>query len=165
MERIRLAAPLQTDSVVDGPGLRMVVWTQGCPHRCLGCHNPSSHAYDGGEFVEVDALCHQISIYNYHDGITFSGGEPFEQVQACLKLANHAKSLGLNVWCYTGYTWEFLINKEDELIQSFLKCIDVLVDGKYEQEYRGLNIKYRGSSNQRCIDVQTSLTTGVIRCL
>lgn len=160
MEKIRLAAPIQSDSVVDGQGLRMVVWTQGCPHHCVGCHNPSSHSVDGGELVELSKLCNRINELDYHDGITFSGGEPFEQASACLHLAKHAKSLGLTVWCYTGYTWEALLARNDENSQEFLKTIDILVDGKFEQTLKSLNLSYRGSSNQRCIDVQKSLLNG-----
>lgn len=153
MVKIRLAAPLQTDSVVDGQGLRLVIWTQGCPHHCDGCHNKESHAYDGGKLYEIDELCQEINDLNYHDGITFSGGEPFEQVEECLLLAKYAKSLGLNVWCYTGYTWEFLQNKNSPIIQEFLNYIDILVDGKFDRNLKSLECKFRGSSNQRCIDV------------
>lgn len=165
MEKIRLAAPLQTDSVVDGRGLRMVVWTQGCPHHCPGCHNTMSHSYEGGTLYDIEELCQKITEFNYHDGITLSGGEPFEQVEACLKVASTAKAQGLNVWCYTGYQWETLLSKDDATLNMFLRCIDVLVDGVYMEELRSLDLTFRGSSNQRCIDVQKTLETGLINTI
>lgn len=157
MDKIRLAAPLQSDSIVDGPGLRLVVWTQGCPHHCAGCHNPESHSYEDGEEKDIAALCNEIKSLDYHTGITFSGGEPMEQAEACLKIAKFCKEMGLNIWCYTGYTFEQLTEAKDDTTMKFLGCIDVLVDGKFKQELKSLELKFKGSSNQRCIDVQKTL--------
>lgn len=160
MKSIRLSSPLQTDSVVDGEGLRCVLWTQGCPHHCNGCHNPETHDVAGGEVVDLDALQAQMKEQFYHDGITFSGGEPMLQPEACRELACWAHQLGWNVWCYTGYLWEALISSEDPAIHSFLKEIDVLVDGPFVLEKKTLDCVFRGSFNQRLIDVSASLQQG-----
>ena len=102
---IRLAADLQKDSIVDGPGIRTVIWTQGCPHGCLGCHNPSTHDFDGGALVDVDYIKSEIDDLVFQSGITFSGGDPMCQSAACYEIAKYAKDLGLNIWCYTGFTF------------------------------------------------------------
>ena len=103
---IRLAAPLQTDSIVDGEGIRAVVWTQGCSHNCLGCHNPETHDFNGGYLVNVDDLKKEIGELTNQQGITFSGGDPLYQVDSVLELVKYSKSIGLNVWLYTGFTYE-----------------------------------------------------------
>lgn len=162
MAKIRLASSLQTDSIVDGPGLRLVVWTQGCPHHCPGCHNPQSHDFNEGQEVDIDLLCKEIKEYDYHTGITFSGGEPMLQAKQCIEIARYAKLLGLDVWCYSGYTWEELLDSSDESIHQFIELIDVLVDGKFMNGLKSLELKFKGSSNQRCIDVQKTRETKVI---
>ena len=156
---IRLAADLTTDSIVDGPGLRAVVWTQGCSHNCKGCQNPGTHDFNGGGLVPVDMVCEAISELKYHTGITFSGGDPMFQPEQCAKIAAYAKSLGFNVWVYTGFTFEELIemSKKNPAYDKFIHYIDVLVDGKFILEQKDLNLLFRGSSNQRVIDVQNSL--------
>ncbi len=161
---IRLAADLQCDSIVDGPGIRTVVWTQGCPHNCYGCHNPSTHDFSGGALVDVDYIKSEIDNLVYQDGITFSGGDPMCQSAACYEIAKYARELGLNIWCYTGYTFEQLIElgKKKKSIMDFLSVIDVLVDGKFMLEYKSLDCKYRGSTNQRLIDVKKSLLSGEV---
>lgn len=153
MEKIRLAAPIQTDSCVDGSGLRFVVWTQGCIHNCEGCHNPLSHDLQGGISCDLSELLNEITNLDYHTGITFSGGEPMLQAKKCTIIADKVKELGMNVWCYTGYRYEDLLTMNDD-IQSFLEKIDVLVDGKFELNLKTLDCKFRGSSNQRCIDMK-----------
>lgn len=152
--RIRLAAPFQEDSIVDGPGLRAVIWTQGCPHRCPGCHNPQTHDPEGGREVSTDYLISCIDNLKGHDGITFSGGDPMMQPHECSIIAKHAKEKGLNVWCYTGFLYEQLTHPDQ---QEFLKYIDVLVDGPFIQCFLSYDAKFRGSTNQRLIDVQESL--------
>lgn len=161
---IRLAADLQTDSIVDGPGIRTVIWTQGCPHNCLGCHNPSTHSFDSGELVDVSDVILRLQDLVFQDGITFSGGDPMCQAGACLEIAKCAKDLGLNIWCYTGYTFEQLLimGKAKKCILEFLSYIDVLVDGKFMMEFRSFDCKYRGSTNQRLIDVRKSLECGSV---
>jgi len=161
---IRLAADLQTDSIVDGPGLRAVIWTQGCSHNCKGCHNPGTHDFNGGGLVPVELVCEEIGKLKYHTGITFSGGDPMFQPEACNLIAEYSKSIGLDVWVYTGFTFEELISvsKHNPIYKKFLNNIDILVDGKFELEQRNLNLLFRGSSNQRLIDVKKTLELGQI---
>ena len=158
--KIRLATDkIQKDSIVDGEGIRSVIWTQGCPHHCIGCHNPGTHAYDKGIEVEIEAIKKQIDELEGQDGITFSGGDPMEQPESCNQLAKYAKEKGLNIWCYTGYTFEELLKKSktDKKILEFLKNIDILVDGRFVLSEKSFDILFRGSRNQRIIDVPKSL--------
>lgn len=158
--KIRLAVnEIQKDSIVDGEGIRSVIWTQGCNHRCIGCHNPETHSFQDGILVEVEVLKEMIDKLEGQDGITFSGGDPFEQSDACAELAKFCKEKELNVWCYTGYTWEELLQRGEYFpaINEFLKYIDVLVDGKFDISQKSYDVKFRGSKNQRLIDVQASL--------
>lgn len=158
--KIRLSSSeIQRDSIVDGEGIRSVIWTQGCIHNCLGCHNPETHSFTEGCLVDLKILKDQISKLEGQDGITFSGGDPMEQAEACAELAKYSKELGLNVWCYTGYTWEELLKKAKHFpkIKEFLKYIDVLVDGKFIIDLKSYDVKFRGSKNQRLIDVKKSL--------
>ncbi|WP_214816044.1 anaerobic ribonucleoside-triphosphate reductase activating protein [Exiguobacterium sp. s59] len=138
------------ESVVDGPGIRTVIFTAGCPHHCKGCHNPSSWNLSGGDEIEVDELVHRIKMSGW-DGVTVSGGEPFLQSSALAELVTACKSLGKNVWVYTGYTIEQLEAMHDESVQTVLDHADVLVDGRYEQSLRDTGLRFRGSSNQRII--------------
>lgn len=156
---IRLAADLQSDSIVDGEGIRTVIWTQGCPHHCLGCHNPITHDFEGGALVDIDYILESIDKLDGQDGLTFSGGDPFVQPLACSIIAKYAKEKGLNIWCYTGYTFEHLLelSKVKDDIRKFLEEIDVLVDGKFDLYKKSYNATFRGSTNQRIIDVKKSL--------
>jgi anaerobic ribonucleoside-triphosphate reductase activating protein len=138
------------ESVVDGPGIRTVIFTAGCPHHCKGCHNPSSWNPDGGDEIEVDELVRRIKMSGW-DGVTISGGEPFLQSSALAKLVMACKSLGKNVWVYTGYTMEQLVAMHDEAVQTVLDYADVLVDGRFEQSLRDMGLRFRGSRNQRII--------------
>lgn len=157
--KIRLASTLQYDSIVDGEGIRTVIWTQGCPHNCPGCHNPKTHSFDGGFLIDVEDIKKELSSYKNQDGITLSGGDPMMQPEACFEIASHAKKLGLNVWCYTGFTYEALLNKarDNDIYLKLLQVIDVLIDGRFVLTQRSLSLKFRGSSNQRVIDVPKSL--------
>ena len=157
MAELRLSAPVQFDSIVDGEGLRAVVWTQGCPHGCPGCHNPQTHAFDGGTSVASESILEQLKAHFYLDGVTFSGGEPMAQAAACGELAQAVHQLGMNVWCYTGYTWEALMEAQDPDQRMFLEQIDVLIDGPFLLAQKSLNLRFRGSAKQRLIDVQASL--------
>ena len=159
--KVRLAAPIQEDSIVDGEGIRAVIWMQGCSHNCKGCHNPSTHDFKGGYLEDVDNLKKQIKNMDI-DGITLSGGDPMFQVDASLEISKYAKSLGLNVWCYTGYTYEELIAISDtnKKMLELLKNIDALVDGRFELDKLSYEVVFRGSKNQRIIDVATSLKEG-----
>lgn len=156
---IRLASPLQYDSVVDGEGIRTVIWTQGCPHNCNGCHNPETHDFNGGFLVDVEEIKKELESLEFQDGITLSGGDPFMQPKACLEIARFAKKIGLNVWSYTGFTFDQLkvLSKTKPEIIDLLKEIDILIDGKFMIEEKSYDVKYRGSKNQRIIDVKKSL--------
>ena len=152
---------LEQNSYVDGPGIRMAIFFQGCLHKCEGCHNPGSWPMYGGERVDTDDLVKKMANDPLLDGITLSGGEPFLQPQAALTLASFARKKSLSVWCYTGYTFEKIVEWEDNR-KTLLKNIDVLVDGPFKLEEKSLDIPWRGSRNQRLIDVQKSLDKGEV---
>ena len=156
---IRLAAPLQSDSVVDGFGVRTVIWTQGCSHNCPFCQNPQTHDFDGGGIFDIEDIKEELDNLENQDGITLSGGDPLFQIDAVLEIAKHAKSINLNVWCYTGFTYEQILKlgENNNKYLEFLNFLDVLVDGKFEYAKRSLNLLFRGSSNQRLIDVKETL--------
>ena len=145
--KIRLAGDITTDSIVDGEGIRSVIWCQGCIHNCPGCHNPNTHSFTGGYLKEVSDLCEEIKNIEFQDGITLSGGDPLAQIDACLEIAKFTQSIGLSVWCYTGYKMEDL-----------LENIDALVDSPFILELKSYNVPFRGSSNQRIIDTRKSLS-------
>ena len=131
---IRLASPvLMPDSIVDGEGIRAVLWTQGCLHKCPGCQNPQTHSFDDGFLIDIEEVKEQIDALEGQDGITFSGGDPFYQVEECIEIAKYIKSKKMNIWCYTGFTYEKIIKlaKDNNKIIEFLKLIDVLVDGLF----------------------------------
>lgn len=161
---IRLASELQQDSIVDGTGIRSVIWTQGCKHKCPGCHNPGTHDMNGGFEKDIEELKQEISNLELQEGITFSGGDPFFQPKECAELAKHIKLLNMDIWCYTGFTFEKLLNlsKTEPAIMEFLKNIDILVDGLFMISKRSYSAKFRGSSNQRIIDVKKSLEIGCV---
>jgi len=161
---IRLAADLQTDSIVDGPGLRAVIWTQGCSHNCPGCQNPSTHDFNGGGLVPLEMVYDAIDELEYHTGITFSGGDPMFQPEACNEIAIYARKKGLDIWVYSGFTFEELmeISKNKPIYKEFLENIDVLVDGKFILEQRDLSLLFRGSRNQRLVDVKKTLKEGKV---
>ncbi len=148
------------DSIVDGRGLRFVVFTQGCTSCCPGCHNPSTHDPNGGSETTVDALMKTMLINPLTDGVTLSGGEPFLQPAECYELSRRTHEAGLNVWCYTGYVFEDLLKNPDPDVQNLLNEVDVLVDGPFLLDEKSLNIRWRGSRNQRVLDVKKSLAEG-----
>lgn len=156
---IRLAAPLQSDSVVDGFGIRTVIWTQGCSHNCPFCQNPQTHDFNGGAEFELEDIFRELDELKNQDGITLSGGDPLFQIDAVTEISKYAKSIGLNVWCYTGFTYEKIMemSKTNPKYLEFLKYIDVLVDGKFEIEKKSLDCLFRGSTNQRLIDMKETL--------
>ena len=154
--KVRLAANIKPDSIVDGEGIRTVIWFQGCLHHCKECHNPETWNFDGGIEFDVEEIKAEIKNLKYQNGVTLSGGDPFFQPIAALEIAKYAHSLGLNVWCYTGFTFEELLD-EDIAKKEFLKNIDVLIDGRFEIAKKSLACKFRGSTNQRIIDVTKSL--------
>lgn len=157
--KVRLAAPIQADSILDGSGIRTVIWFQGCKHNCVGCQNPETHDLHGGIEYEVADICKELESLKYQNGITLSGGDPFFQPVQALEIVKFAKSIGLNVWAYTGFTYDALLNGDKDRLE-LLKNIDVLVDGKFMLDKKSLNCKFRGSTNQRIVDVKSSLESG-----
>ena len=158
--KIRLAVNyLQSDSIVDGEGIRTVIWTQGCSHNCPGCHNPNTHSFDDGYLLDIKEVEDMVDELDGQDGVTFSGGDPFYQPEACAIIAKYIRKRGLNVWCYTGFLYETLIelSKKNSKIMDFLKEIDVLVDGPFLLEQKSYDAIFRGSTNQRIINVKKSL--------
>ena len=153
--QIRLAADLQPDSIVDGEGIRTVLWTQGCPHACKGCHNPQTHSFNDGVLVDVEEVIEALSEIKHQDGLTLSGGDPVCQSEACYEISKAAHEMGMNVWCYTGFTYETMLQNPKH--RKLLEQIDVLVDGKFILEEKSYDLHFRGSRNQRIIDVQKSL--------
>lgn len=158
---IRIAGVVN-DSIVDGPGLRFAVFTQGCFHHCPGCHNPETHDPQGGHDEDTEALIARMKKNPLLSGLTLSGGDPLEQSAPCLELAKAAHAMGLNVWAYTGYTWEQLLDRNDPDQMSLLREVDVLVDGPFIQAQRSLELNYCGSKNQRLIDATASLREGKV---
>jgi len=151
------------DSIVDGPGIRFSVFTQGCKHDCPGCHNPESHSFEGGREVQLDELKQKIEENPLLAGITLTGGEPFEQPVPLLELTRWAKARGLNVWAYSGYLYEVLLaGTPSAEARELLVAVDVLVDGPFVQSQASYEIKWRGSANQRIIDVPASLAAGEV---
>lgn len=151
MEKIRIAG-IEEESIVDGPGIRMVIFTQGCKHNCMGCHNPETHSFDGGYLIDINHIINMVKENPLLDGITISGGDPFEQSYECSILAKKVKDLGLNIVTYTGYTFEEILKTEkyrDLLLQT-----DILIDGKFDISKKSMMIPFIGSTNQRIIDVK-----------
>ena len=150
------------DSIVDGPGLRLTIFTQGCLHHCPGCHNPQTHDPEGGSWADTEDILAAAAENPLLDGITLSGGDPFMQPVPCLALAEGAHKIGLNIWTYTGYTWEALLEENDAEKLALLKETDVLVDGPFLLAERSLELQFCGSRNQRLIDVKKSLAEGKV---
>lgn len=150
------------ESVVDGPGIRAVLYVQGCPHHCPGCHNPSTWDFEGGYNLAVEEIARLVEPNKLLQGFTLSGGEPFEQAPAAVELLKIIKEAGLNVVTYSGYTFEELvqIGLEKPDVLRLLEATDILVDGKYLEGERDLSLAFRGSKNQRLIDVRCSLEKG-----
>ncbi len=154
--QIRIAGFIQ-ESIVDGPGIRFVVFTQGCPHHCPGCHNPQTHDFRGGRLEDTENIIPVISGNPLLKGITISGGEPFCQPEAAAELARAAHACGKDVLVYTGYTLEELLSGSVKGAMTLLEETDILVDGRFELEKKSLLLKFRGSSNQRLLDCKKSL--------
>ncbi|MDD4504407.1 MAG: anaerobic ribonucleoside-triphosphate reductase activating protein [Clostridiaceae bacterium] len=150
-------AGIVKESIVDGPGFRYVIFAQGCNHGCKGCHNPDTHSLDGGYVVDTDSLVKDIMQSKYIDGVTFSGGEPFLQADSFIHIAEKLKEVNINIVCYTGFTYEELVESKNKSRVKLLGLIDMLIDGPYMEELRDLGLTYRGSNNQRLIDAKSSL--------
>ena len=158
---IRIAGTI-SESIVDGPGFRYTIFVQGCPHHCESCHNPQTHDFNGGRIVSTDELFSECLDDPLHKGVTFSGGEPFCQPEPLYELGTRFKERGLDLWSYSGWTFEELLQKakHEEYVGKLLSILDVLVDGRFILSRRSLALQFRGSDNQRLIDVQKSLRTG-----
>ncbi|MGI6151860.1 MAG: anaerobic ribonucleoside-triphosphate reductase activating protein [Christensenellales bacterium] len=148
------------DSIVDGPGLRLALFAQGCPHACPGCHNPDTHDFSGGTEADTAEIIAELAKNPLWAGITLTGGEPFCQPEAMLQIAKAAHELGKTVWAYSGWTFEELL--QDEAKNKLLSECDVLVDGPFLLERRSLALRFRGSDNQRIIDVPASIQAGQV---
>lgn len=163
---IRLSG-IAYESLVNGPGIRRVFFSQGCKHNCKGCFNPDTHDFNGGENRNMDELIESVLDNPMIKGVTFSGGDPLEQAEKFAYMAKAFKNNNLNIWCYTGYTYEYIREHKDENNgwNELLNNIDVLVDGKFEEENMQEGLKFRGSTNQRIIDIKESLNHGKILTL
>lgn len=147
--QIRIAG-LVPESFVDGDGIRFAIFMQGCRRNCAGCHNPETHDLNGGRLVDTDEIISAIKKNPLLDGITLTGGEPLLQIAAADELARAAKNFGLSVWCYTGFTFESLPPEAEPLLAH----VDVLIDGEFVEGLRDLDLQFRGSRNQRIIDLK-----------
>ena len=152
------------DSIVDGPGLRYSIYTQGCSHHCKGCHNPESWSFEGGQTTTVGALLDDVMKNKLINNVTLSGGDPFDQAKPVASLVRELVKSGYKIWAYSGYTLEELENKAEDNsdIQTILDNIEVLVDGRFEEDKKSLSLKWRGSSNQRVIDMIKTKESGEI---
>lgn len=145
------------DSIVDGPGLRYAVFTQGCPHRCLGCHNAESQPREGGYELSIEKLVREISSNKLISGVTLSGGDPIMQSEECLELARLLKAKEYDLWLYTGFLYEDIMSGSQGVAAvELLSVCDVLVDGPFVESLHDYELKWRGSKNQRLIDLQKS---------
>ena len=160
MTKLRIAGTVN-DSITDGPGLRYAVFVQGCPHNCKGCHNPQTHDFAGGKEVDIMQLLDEGLQNPLLCGVTFSGGEPMCQARALAELARLFRENGVDdIACYTGYLVEDLLAGKVDGADELMKELDVLVDGQFVQAQRCYDAKFKGSSNQRVIDVQATLREG-----
>ena len=152
-------AGLITNDFANGVGTCVSFWAQGCPHHCSDCQNPETWDFKGGEEVSIDDVKKQIKELEYQEGVTFSGGDPMYQIEAFIELAKYVHECNMNVWVYTGFTYEQLIklSEKDSKYLDALKEIDVMVDGPFINDLKSFDVKFRGSSNQRIIDVPRSL--------
>lgn len=162
-ETLRIAGIID-ESIVDGPGIRYVVFVQGCPHRCEGCHNEQTHDFEGGTDVRLRQLLKEIDADPMIAGVTFSGGEPFCQPEALAALAKEVKQRGLDLMIYSGYTWDELklMSEENASVKELLDTADRLIDGRFVLAERDLELAFRGSRNQRYIDLAKTRAAGKV---
>lgn len=163
VDTIRLAGVVR-ESIVDGPGLRFTIFCQGCPHGCEGCHNPATHDFSGGYDCDIDKILAAVDENPLLDGVTFSGGEPMCQPEAFSRLAAELKKRQLNIVTYTGYTYEELlkISETRPAVQELLDLTDLLIDGRFTMAKRDLTLLFRGSDNQRVIDMNLTRERGIL---
>lgn len=162
-KKIRLAG-IAYESLVNGPGMRRVFFSQGCKHNCIGCFNPDTHSFTGGEEKDMDELIQDVLENPILRGVTFSGGDPFERAEEFSYMAKKFKSNNLSIWSFTGYTIEYILEQIDKRkgFRELLENLDVLIDGKFEKMLSREGLKFRGSSNQRIINVQETLDRGKV---
>ena len=166
-QTLRLAGVVR-ESIVDGPGIRFTVFAQGCPHHCKGCHNEGTHDFNGGVETEIDKILGEIDKNPLLSGVTFSGGEPFCQAEGFSALACEIKNRGLHLVTFSGYTYEELLlmsamsEPKGEAVRTLLGLTDLLIDGRFELALRDLTLCFRGSQNQRLIDMNKTRETGKI---
>lgn len=144
------------ESIVDGPGIRFTVFFQGCTHNCYKCHNPDTHDINNGKEMSVDEIINKLKDVPYTDGVTLSGGDPLMQIEECIELCKKIKQMDLNIMVYTGYTYENLLKMSNKY-QELFNYIDYLVDGPFIYSLLDLTLKYKGSSNQRIIDIKETI--------
>ncbi len=155
-------AGIVRESIVDGPGIRFVVFCQGCPHNCEGCHNPATHEFGAGRETSVERILAEFDKDPLLDGITLSGGEPFCQPKAMAAIAKGVKERGKTVFAFTGFTYEELVKKAEsgDGTQDLLDLCDMIVDGRFVLAERDLSLRFRGSRNQRILDMQATREAG-----
>lgn len=149
MGKINLSGVVDS-SIVDGPGVRFAIYTQGCKHQCEGCHNPITWSTDDNLITDIDELVARVEAESLGKNVTLSGGDPLLQIDSSIELAQKLKAKGYNIWLYTGYTLDQI--KNNQKLKPILEYIDVLVDGKFVQELKDFNLEYRGSSNQNIVN-------------
>jgi len=163
--KIRIAGVVR-ESIVDGPGLRFVVFCQGCPHGCKGCHNPATHDFGGGYDCEIEKIVAAVEANPLLDGVTFSGGEPLCQPEAFCGLARELRQRlpQMNILIYTGYTFEELVPmcEKNPALKELLDMTDWLVDGRFVEAQKDLTLQFRGSQNQRIINMKATKEAGVV---
>lgn len=150
-ETIRVV-DIVSGTTVDGPGFRTSIYFAGCSHKCQGCHNPSTWPFDSGEDMTIDEIMRRIEEEGYD--VTFSGGDPMYQAEAIIPLAKRIRAAGYNIWCYTGFTYEEVV--KSPIMRRLLPYIDVLVDGPFIESQKDISLLFRGSSNQRLVDLHKS---------
>lgn len=153
-----------SESIVDGPGFRYTIFVQGCPHNCPGCHNPQTHDFEGGRIFDTDELFRECVDDPLNKGVTFSGGEPFSQAKELYELGKRFKERGYDLWCYTGWTMKELwkMAESEYYVGKLMSIIDVLVDGRFIEERKTLALPFRGSENQRLINMKMTLKENMV---
>ena len=151
---------IEPESIVDGPGIRFAVFVQGCPHNCPGCHNPQTHPFEGGMEMSVEEIFEKFQKNPILKGITLSGGEPFCQAGALYSLAKLVHKACKDVVLYTGYVYEELAGSPDPDVQALLHEADLLIDGPFIESEKNLELSFRGSENQRVIDMKKTRSAG-----
>lgn len=160
MQSVKIAGAKKHSSV-NGPGVRYVLFMQGCSHHCPGCQNPETHDISEGVEMEVEEVVSDILATRYLDGLTLSGGDPLFQPEASFEIARRVKESGLDIWMYTGWTFEQIMDgKAGQKAKEVLSFINVLVDGPYVEALRSEDVIWRGSTNQHLVDVKKSLEHG-----